>query len=154
MDHNQCFFVAFSFWNSQRHYRVRNGPTVGTFLLSVLDNGVTSNEFWTLVGAADDLSWIVFHYAGAAKTVGQVRSTNTTRTMMMMLMYGQQGYPTPYTCIAQAFPRIPMAPPGSSYGLPRNENFLATLSGFHISCLLALFGWTIMYSRWKSPQYR
>jgi hypothetical protein len=36
----------------------------------VSDNGVTSDEFWTIVGAADDLSWIVFHYAGAAKTVG------------------------------------------------------------------------------------
>ena len=59
----------------QRHYRVRNGPTVGTFRLSVLDNGVTSDEFWTILGAADDLSWIAFHYAGAAKTVGQV-STN------------------------------------------------------------------------------
>jgi hypothetical protein len=55
----------------QRHYKVRNGPGAGTFLLSVLDNGVTSNEFWTIVGAADDLSWIVFHYAGAASAVGQ-----------------------------------------------------------------------------------
>jgi hypothetical protein len=37
----------------------------------VLDNGVTSNEFWTILGAADDLSWIAFHYAGAASSVGQ-----------------------------------------------------------------------------------
>ena len=37
----------------------------------MLDNGVTSNEFWTIVGAADDLSWIIFHYAGAAAAVGQ-----------------------------------------------------------------------------------
>ena len=36
-----------------------------------MDNGVTSNEFWTIVGAADDLSWVVFHYAGAAGAVGQ-----------------------------------------------------------------------------------
>ena len=43
----------------------------GTFRLSTLDNGVTSNEFWTIVAAADDLSWIVFHYAGAASQVGQ-----------------------------------------------------------------------------------
>jgi hypothetical protein len=55
----------------KRHYKVRNGPTPGTFRLSVLDNGVTSNEFWTIIGAADDLSWIAFHYAGAATTVGQ-----------------------------------------------------------------------------------
>ena len=49
-----------------------NGPEAGTFRFSVLDNGVTSNEFWTIAGAADDLSWIVFHYAGAARVVGQV----------------------------------------------------------------------------------
>jgi hypothetical protein len=55
----------------KRHYKVRNGPTPGTFRFSVLDNGVTSNEFWTISGVADDLSWIVFHYAGAASAVGQ-----------------------------------------------------------------------------------
>ena len=55
----------------KRHYTVRNGKVPGTFRLSVLDNGVTSNEFWTIGGVADDLSWIVFHYAGAATVVGQ-----------------------------------------------------------------------------------
>jgi VDE lipocalin domain len=55
----------------KRHYKVRNGPVPGTFKLSVLDNGVTSNEFWTIVGVAEDLSWIIFHYAGAASAVGQ-----------------------------------------------------------------------------------
>ncbi|KAL3787384.1 hypothetical protein ACHAW5_008430 [Stephanodiscus triporus] len=55
----------------KRHYRVRNGHVPGTFRFSVLDNGVTSKEFWTIVGAADDLSWVVFHYAGAAAAVGQ-----------------------------------------------------------------------------------
>eukprot|EP00584_Thalassiosira_punctigera_P003674 CAMPEP_0172535120 /NCGR_PEP_ID=MMETSP1067-20121228/7261_1 /TAXON_ID=265564 ORGANISM="Thalassiosira punctigera, Strain Tpunct2005C2" /NCGR_SAMPLE_ID=MMETSP1067 /ASSEMBLY_ACC=CAM_ASM_000444 /LENGTH=516 /DNA_ID=CAMNT_0013320019 /DNA_START=240 /DNA_END=1791 /DNA_ORIENTATION=+ len=55
----------------KRHYRVRNGQVPGTFRFSVLDNGVTSDEFWTIVGAADDLSWVVFHYAGAAGAVGQ-----------------------------------------------------------------------------------
>ena len=55
----------------KRHYAVRNGKVPGTFRLSVLDNGVTSNEFWTIGGVADDLSWIVFHYAGAATAVGQ-----------------------------------------------------------------------------------
>ena len=54
-----------------RHYRVRPGPKPGTFRFSVLDNGVTSDEFWNIVGAADDLSWVVFHYAGAAAAVGQ-----------------------------------------------------------------------------------
>jgi len=56
---------------AKRHYKVRFGKVPGTLHLSVLDNGVTSNEFWTIVGAADDLSWVVFHYAGAASAVGQ-----------------------------------------------------------------------------------
>mmetsp|Transcript_8034 Transcript_8034/g.18162 ORF Transcript_8034/g.18162 Transcript_8034/m.18162 type:complete len:506 (-) Transcript_8034:93-1610(-) len=56
----------------KRHYRVKNQTVPGTFRFSVLDNGVTSDEFWTIVGAADDLSWVVFHYAGAAGAVGQV----------------------------------------------------------------------------------
>lgn len=55
----------------KRHYRVAPGAVPGTFYFSVLDNGITSNEFWTIVAAADDLSWIVFHYAGAAPAVGQ-----------------------------------------------------------------------------------
>ena len=56
----------------KRHYGVRNEEVPGTFRFSVLDNGVTSDEFWTIVGAAEDLSWVVFHYAGAAGAVGQV----------------------------------------------------------------------------------
>ena len=55
----------------KRHYRVRDGKVPGTFTFSVLDNGVTSNEFWTIVDVADDLSYIIFHYAGAAGAVGQ-----------------------------------------------------------------------------------
>ena len=39
---------------------------------SIQSTGVTSDEFWTILGAADDLSWVVFHYAGAAGAVGQV----------------------------------------------------------------------------------
>ena len=56
---------------AKRHYRVRDGKIPGTFRFSVLDNGVTSDEFWTLVDVADDLSYIIFHYAGAARSVGQ-----------------------------------------------------------------------------------
>jgi len=56
---------------AKRHYRVRDGKEPGTFRFSVLDNGVTSDEFWTLVDVADDLSYIIFHYAGAARAVGQ-----------------------------------------------------------------------------------
>jgi len=55
----------------KRHYKVRDAKEPGTYFFSVLDNGVTSNEFWTILDAADDLSWILFHYAGAATVVGQ-----------------------------------------------------------------------------------
>ena len=48
----------------KRHYRVRSEMAPGTFRFSVLDNGVTSDEFWTILGCADDLSWAVFQYAG------------------------------------------------------------------------------------------
>lgn len=56
---------------AKRHYRVRDGKIPGTFRFSVLDNGVTSDEFWTVVDVADDLSYVIFHYAGAARAVGQ-----------------------------------------------------------------------------------
>jgi hypothetical protein len=66
-------YVLFLFSSSscRRHYKVRPASDPGTFRLSVLDNGVTSNEFWTIVGVDDNLEWIVFHYAGAAAEVGQ-----------------------------------------------------------------------------------
>ena len=56
---------------AKRHYRVREEAVPGTFRLSVLDNGVTLDEFWTIVDCADDLLHIVFHYAGAAGAAGQ-----------------------------------------------------------------------------------
>merc|ERR1712127_194567 len=56
---------------AKRHYRVADGEVPGTFRFSVLDNGVISDEFWTLVDVADDLSYVIFHYAGAAGAVGQ-----------------------------------------------------------------------------------
>ena len=56
-----------------RHYKVRQNlqGSPATFYFSVLDNGVVSNEYWTIVDVADDMTWIVFHYAGAAQAVGQ-----------------------------------------------------------------------------------
>ena len=36
-----------------------------------MDNGVTSLEYWRVVDAADDLSWSLYYYAGAAKVAGQ-----------------------------------------------------------------------------------
>jgi hypothetical protein len=54
----------------RRHYRVRKAQLPGQFYFSVLDNGVMSNEFWRILDCADDLSWGVFYYAGAASAAG------------------------------------------------------------------------------------
>ncbi|KAK2655986.1 hypothetical protein Ddye_009038 [Dipteronia dyeriana] len=55
----------------RRKYRVKRGKIPGTFYFSVLDNGVVSNEFWTIVNVSDDFSWGLFHYQGAARVAGQ-----------------------------------------------------------------------------------
>lgn len=55
----------------RRKYRVKRGKMPGTFYFSVLDNGVVSNEFWTIVDVCDDFSWGLFHYHGAARVAGQ-----------------------------------------------------------------------------------
>ena len=67
---------------TKRHYRCMprdvaedlagpTGSSAGAYTLTTLDNGVISKEFWTTVDAADDLSWAIFHYSGAASVVGQ-----------------------------------------------------------------------------------
>ncbi|KAJ6774934.1 VIOLAXANTHIN DE-EPOXIDASE CHLOROPLASTIC-RELATED [Salix purpurea] len=55
----------------RRKYRVKRGKIPGTFYFSVLDNGVVSNEHWTIVDVSDDFSWGLFHYNGAARVAGQ-----------------------------------------------------------------------------------
>ena len=37
-----------------------------------MDNGVMSKEYWRIVDAADDLTWALYYYAGAAKSAGQM----------------------------------------------------------------------------------
>ncbi|BAD87383.1 violaxanthin de-epoxidase-related-like [Oryza sativa Japonica Group] len=54
----------------RRKYRVRRALIPGTFYFSVLDNGVVSKEFWTIVDVSDDFSWGLFHYHGAAQAAG------------------------------------------------------------------------------------
>jgi len=54
----------------RRHYRVKRAEEPGTFYFSVLDNGVTSKEYWRILDCADDLSWAVFYYTGAAAAAG------------------------------------------------------------------------------------
>jgi hypothetical protein len=57
---------------TKRHYRCApRASTPGLWTLTTLDNGVLSEEHWTTVDAADDLSWAVFHYTGAARAAGQ-----------------------------------------------------------------------------------
>ncbi|XP_078432220.1 uncharacterized protein LOC144703822 [Wolffia australiana] len=55
----------------RRKYRVKRAEKPGTFYFSVLDNGVISKEFWTVVDVCDDFSWGLFHYRGAAAAAGQ-----------------------------------------------------------------------------------
>ncbi|XVF58678.1 hypothetical protein PTKIN_Ptkin07bG0084900 [Pterospermum kingtungense] len=55
----------------RRKYRVKRGKVPATFFFSVLDNGVVSNEFWTIVDVSEDFSWGLFHYHGAARVAGQ-----------------------------------------------------------------------------------
>ncbi|KAG2453105.1 hypothetical protein HYH02_002436 [Chlamydomonas schloesseri] len=54
----------------RRVYRVRRAKVPGTFYLSVLDNGVTSNEYWRIVDCDENLEWCLFYYSGAASTAG------------------------------------------------------------------------------------
>jgi hypothetical protein len=37
----------------------------------VLDNGVTSSEYWKILDADEQLQWAVFQYVGAASAAGQ-----------------------------------------------------------------------------------
>lgn len=59
----------------KRHYRCTprkvRGQSAGAWTFSTLDNGIVSLEHWSTVDVADDLSWAVFHYSGAARRAGQ-----------------------------------------------------------------------------------
>ena len=50
--------------------RERDEPP-GAYELTFCDNGVVSREKWRIAGAADDLSWGLFFYRGAAERAGQ-----------------------------------------------------------------------------------
>lgn len=45
-------------------------PTWRPHCLQVLDNGVTSNEFWRILDCEEGLDWCVFYYSGAASRAG------------------------------------------------------------------------------------
>ncbi|KAG8497268.1 hypothetical protein CXB51_008551 [Gossypium anomalum] len=55
----------------RRKYRVKRANVPGIFYFSVWDNGVVSNEYWTIVDVSEDFSWGLFHYHGAARVAGQ-----------------------------------------------------------------------------------
>eukprot|EP00929_Paragymnodinium_shiwhaense_P090176 TRINITY_DN50363_c0_g1_i2.p1 TRINITY_DN50363_c0_g1~~TRINITY_DN50363_c0_g1_i2.p1 ORF type:complete len:556 (-),score=92.38 TRINITY_DN50363_c0_g1_i2:219-1886(-) len=63
-------FSGAEVWRT-RHYRVQVGDGPGDFYISTEDNGISLREHWRIVDADDDLKWAVFHYAGAAASVGQ-----------------------------------------------------------------------------------
>lgn len=92
----------------RRHYRVRRkkdtGP--GTFGFTVLDNGVLSDEFWRILDCADDMSWAVLYYSGAASAAGTSYSGGLvcTRTGEWPQMPGGTDDPT-YKRIAAALER-------------------------------------------------
>ncbi|KAI7835779.1 hypothetical protein COHA_010322 [Chlorella ohadii] len=54
----------------RRHYRVKRDRVPGTLRFSVLDNGVTSSEFWRILDCDERLDWCVFYYSGAASRAG------------------------------------------------------------------------------------
>ena len=54
----------------RRHYSVNRRKTPGTFTFQVLDNGVISREYWTIVACDEALDWALFYYAGAASAAG------------------------------------------------------------------------------------
>ena len=57
---------------ARRHWSATGpDPSPGAWTLTTLDNGMVSEEHWTTVDAADDLSWAVLHYSGAARRAGQ-----------------------------------------------------------------------------------
>ena len=60
----------------ERMYRVKRHKTdmredgAPVFRLSVLDNGVTSLEDWTIIDCDENLAWCIFAYSGAASRAG------------------------------------------------------------------------------------
>ena len=56
-------------WRRRNYRCIQSNP--GEWMFSTLDNGVISSESWRIVDAADDLSYAVFYYKGAARVVGQ-----------------------------------------------------------------------------------
>ncbi|KAL4855815.1 hypothetical protein ACK3TF_003588 [Chlorella vulgaris] len=65
--------AAYDFFNCQYQLFYRGKGKGGMWYdpsFKVLDNGVTSNEFWRILDCEEGLDWCVFYYSGAASRAG------------------------------------------------------------------------------------
>lgn len=92
-----------------RDYRVRRKETPGLWDFSVVDNGIISEkllkERWHLLGADDDLQWIVLFYVGAARKAGL-----SYRGCLVLTPEGEMPGPEHAEAISAAIARADMKP--------------------------------------------
>ncbi|CAJ1423835.1 unnamed protein product [Effrenium voratum] len=88
-----------------RDYRVRRRDTPGMWDFSVVDNGIISEEKWHLLGADDDLQWLVLFYVGVARKAGLAY-----RGCLILTPEGQMPSPEHSEAIAAAIARADMKP--------------------------------------------
>ena len=74
-----------------------------TFFFSVLDNGVISNEFWTIEDVADDLSWGLIDYHGAAR-VGVTYLDYLSSTFRVLVNTHRDGSIISYDKLERIYP--------------------------------------------------
>mmetsp|Transcript_2780 Transcript_2780/g.4731 ORF Transcript_2780/g.4731 Transcript_2780/m.4731 type:complete len:571 (+) Transcript_2780:25-1737(+) len=88
-----------------RDYRVRRRDTPGMWDFSVVDNGIISEERWHLLGADDDLQWIVLFYVGVARRAGL-----SYRGCLVLTPEGDMPGPEHSEAISAAIARADMKP--------------------------------------------
>ena len=88
-----------------RDYRVRRRDTPGMWDFSVVDNGIISEERWHLLGADDDLQWIVLFYVGVARRAGL-----SYRGCLVLTPEGEMPGPEHAEGVAAAIARAEMKP--------------------------------------------
>ncbi|CAE7365570.1 unnamed protein product [Symbiodinium sp. CCMP2456] len=88
-----------------RDYRVRRRDTPGMWDFSVVDNGIISEERWHLLGADDNLEWIVLFYVGVARRAGL-----SYRGCLVLTPEGEMPGPEHAQAIEAAIARAEMKP--------------------------------------------
>lgn len=88
-----------------RDYRVRSRDTPGMWDFSVVDNGIISEERWHLLGADDNLEWIVLFYVGVARRAGL-----SYRGCLVLTPEGEMPGPEHAQAIEAAIARAEMKP--------------------------------------------